>query len=310
MTPAQRATGLGEERPVPLAVKAASVSSWLWRFRTLQLADKVLGSVPAGAFLTRRFAGGRLALEVARSTTHRLLFLEGERFVKERAVLLAGLGLGGVAIDIGANIGYITMLLAKAVGEHGHVVACEPMPENLEELRRNVSLNSLEQVRIVPVALGRRKGVANMTGDVNGVTSPGGDGIQVEMRPLDSFSLDRIDLVKIDVEGHEAEVLAGARALIRRAKPRLFIEVHPKLLPDCSELAGELRDLEEHGYRLRGVRARVPPNLLVRALSRYLSLGALEESANPAQWLSGSGVGGRSEPFWLLCEPVCGPARR
>jgi FkbM family methyltransferase len=119
------------------------------------------------------------------------------------------------------------------VGRAGRVVAFEPHPANVRALRRNVEANRLENVLVVPKAVSSRDGAAQLEGRNRATAALGEDGIDVETLTLDGFcdahpELEP-DLVKIDVEGHELDVLAGAEVVLRRARPALVVELHGSL---------------------------------------------------------------------------------
>ena len=162
---------------------------------------------------------------------------------------------GDIAIDIGANIGTLTLALADMVGEEGRIIAIEPQPETANLLQRNVSDNSLDdRVRVWPCALGAANGTTRVPSlAALGHKNYGGVAIGVGELDVDIYALDsrasldgadRATFIKIDVEGHEIAVLNGARRLIETCRPLLYIENHP-------DLAGQdlLRTVRALGYR-------------------------------------------------------------
>lgn len=132
--------------------------------------------------------------------------------------------------DVGANVGHHTMLLSAHVDE---VIAFEPMPANRAALEDKIVLNGLPNVRVFPVALSDRAGSASMIipnptnpGEAQISTHPGGVVVET-VRGDDlvrSARLPRIDLLKVDVEGHEPEVLAGLAETLRRDRPCVLLE--------------------------------------------------------------------------------------
>jgi FkbM family methyltransferase len=142
-----------------------------------------------------------------------------------------------VALDIGANIGYFALLLARQVGPEGKVIAFEPFPEVFGVLKENIALNGYPNVQCVGKAVADFTGPVTLsqTGDeplstvqsiVSGVC---GRGITVPATTLDDFfsgSADRVDFVKIDVEGAEGLVLDGMQAVLRRHRPVMIVELH------------------------------------------------------------------------------------
>ena len=159
---------------------------------------------------------------------------------------------GDTIIDAGAHIGHYTRRAAALVGETGHVYAFEPEPRNFSLLAKSegdhimVFQSALwSEARRLPLILGP---------STRGTLQPllGGTPIQgtieVECVTLDmllsNLELTRVDLLKIDVEGAEAELLKGARKLINTFIPRLVIEIHPipvGVADACRELLTDLR---------------------------------------------------------------------
>jgi FkbM family methyltransferase len=134
------------------------------------------------------------------------------------------LGPGMTAVDVGANIGYYSLLAANLVGKSGKVISVEPFPENYRRLTEHVTRNGLAGI-VFPqqYALGDSPGtgtlvMSTLPGQASNGTlmeSEGGVSTPVETRNLDSciesWGVGYIDLLKIDVEGFESKVLAGAR---------------------------------------------------------------------------------------------------
>jgi len=143
---------------------------------------------------------------------------------------------GMTVIDVGANYGYYTLLLADAVGETGRVIAVEPNPDAVALLTQSVLLNGhASRTRIVPSALGASGGNRLLyvpdhepknAAFVDSADLPGGRTVKVSTVTLDEVALGcpKVDLIKIDAEGAEQEIIAGMRELIERDKPMLVLE--------------------------------------------------------------------------------------
>ena len=137
---------------------------------------------------------------------------------------------GGMVVDVGANIGMIAMQAAKLVGPSGRVIAIEPNPRILAYCEGNIRLNHLKNVTVFQTALGDQVGNVSFhcdrADDCSRVISEGG--ITVPITTLDKLMgnepEDKIDLLKIDVEGFELSVLAGAQQTLRKTR-WLYIEV-------------------------------------------------------------------------------------
>lgn len=140
---------------------------------------------------------------------------------------------GDGVIEVGANIGSHTVALAKAVGPGGRVMAIEPQPFVFQNLCANLALNGLTNVDALNVGLGRETGRMTVPpidyareGNFGGVSlSADARGIPVAIQRLDDVQrYPRLRLIKIDVEGMEAQVIEGACATIARFKPILYVE--------------------------------------------------------------------------------------
>ena len=157
---------------------------------------------------------------------------------------------GQQVLDIGAAVGYYTLLAARLVGPAGSVVAFEPHPENLRYLRSHVRQNRLLQVRVLDLALADNSGTARFGGGSGSGTSrlqEGGE-FEVDVRRLDDLVEEQglaPQHVKIDVEGAEHAVLRGGEGLIREHRPTIFLSTHgPDVHGACCSL------LESWGYEL------------------------------------------------------------
>jgi FkbM family methyltransferase len=169
---------------------------------------------------------------------------------------------GMCVVDIGANIGFLTMLLASLVERSGLVVAVEPNPENIKLLEASRRVNGFDQVLVIQAAAGRQTGVLALNVSYsNGVTWELPDNLDAifASRPVPCFPLDpilpkdrRISLIKIDVEGAELNALIGLLGTIDRDRPMIVSEFSPNTLPGISHCSGPeyLRFLIGKGYRI------------------------------------------------------------
>lgn len=166
---------------------------------------------------------------------------------------------GLVVLDIGANIGFYTLLAASRIGPGGKVIAFEPSADNCELLRRSLQENHLDNVTIHTNAVSDADRVLCFTmRDSLGVPCRADSAersFQVNALALDSFLQDepRIDLVKMDIDGGEGLALKGMTQLLKRHRPVLFTEFCPDLLQAVSGVAPEayLDGLRNVGYELR-----------------------------------------------------------
>lgn len=134
---------------------------------------------------------------------------------------------GDLVFECGAHHGELTIHLSRWVGEQGKVIAFEPVPHNMAAVRKQVELNDLKNVTLVNAAVGRERGRVRITNDSNAeVAGRRGPGIEVEMVHLDDYVQMKPTMLKIDVEGYEAELLKGAQEVMR-LYPRISLEMHP-----------------------------------------------------------------------------------
>ncbi|MBL8855041.1 MAG: FkbM family methyltransferase [Planctomycetaceae bacterium] len=154
---------------------------------------------------------------------------------------------GSVLLDVGASVGYYTLLGAKLVGPSGKVFAFEPCVRNAAFLRRHVEQNASHHVKIFPYALGNENTMVSFgagTGTGTGRVTAQGDSL-VPLRRLDDIAREEMMLpthVKIDVEGYELDVLLGGEMTIRKNKPTLFISTHNSLNIGVHEACLKLLD--------------------------------------------------------------------
>jgi FkbM family methyltransferase len=186
--------------------------------------------------------------------------------VEPRTKLYSLVRAGDVVFDVGANVGEVLLNSARLTGERGQIFGFEINPRTYQRCLHNIGLNSFPNVRLFGVGLGSRKGSltlgspnARNSGQDRVVRGGGaGDssqGIAVEVTTMDAFvaeqRIERLDLVKIDVEGFEMDVLRGAQRTLETFRPRLFIELDDSNLRQQQSSAKEMVEfLERLGYRL------------------------------------------------------------
>lgn len=173
-----------------------------------------------------------------------------------------------IVIDVGANIGEITLVTSKLVEVNGRVVSFEPVQSIADQLAEHIQMNSLDQVLLHRKGLGKEE-IKNMpiyqscgqdVADENfGLASLYGDKNRQELleyihvttldRILESEKLTRVDLIKIDIEGGEYDCLLGARQLLEMHHPMLIIEVQEFSARQAGWSSEELfLYLEQFGY--------------------------------------------------------------
>lgn len=147
--------------------------------------------------------------------------------------MLYNLKPGMTFLDVGAAVGWYTLIGAHMIGPEGKVLAYEPMPSRFELLRENVKLNGFENVSCFPFALSDRDGESYIGGVRKMRMTKKKTGIPVKMMRLDShlkeLDLNKVDIVKIDVEGAELRVLHGMRETVEKNPGiKIVCEIHSK----------------------------------------------------------------------------------
>ena len=174
---------------------------------------------------------------------------------------------GDVVLDIGAHIGYFSLVFARLVGTEGRVFAFEPNPDNYALLKKNVELNGYRNIVCV------QKAVSNTTGKVKLHLCPANSGghrifgpmengktVDVESVRLDDYFADwqgHIDFVKVDVEGAELEVIKGMSSLLEKnAKIKLITEFLPGHTRAVADAEYYLELLSNHGFKFYRINER------------------------------------------------------
>ncbi len=167
------------------------------------------------------------------------LYWYGSKDMWEIHHLIRHLPENGTFLDVGSNFGYYSLVLADSLGRQCTVHSFEPNPGTFARLQRNVSLNSMKSI-VHPhcVALSSDDGAATLADDVrnSGASriTDSGEGIRIETTTLDKFvstvGLNRVDCIKLDVEGFEERVLQGGASTLREYRPVLAIEINPPAL--------------------------------------------------------------------------------
>lgn len=165
---------------------------------------------------------------------------------------------GDVIYDLGANVGFYSLLASTLTGPAGTVYSFEPLPANLEFLKRHIQVNAVRNCHVFPWAVGARNGICNFR--IHADLSMGfvADKAGKDTIPLREVMLDDViineklrspDVIKCDIEGAEAEALEGARYTLQEFKPTIFLathgeNVHWRCISMLRQLGYELRPLD------------------------------------------------------------------
>jgi len=180
---------------------------------------------------------------------------------------------GQVAIDIGANVGMHSVIMANRVGPTGHVVVFEPDPHPMGRLRRNMALNGIDWVTTVEAAVSARSEtrtfylhddtIGNFANASLVAANVGKQTASVEMQvvSIDEWMRDnplpRVDVVKLLAQGEEYNALQGMRGLIERDRPKIFFLYEPSYWHRQDlELMDAVKFFAGHGYGVQEVEFR------------------------------------------------------
>lgn len=176
------------------------------------------------------------------------------------------LATNGTFMDVGAHIGYYSLKAAGMVGPNGHVISIEPNPRTVPKLRGNIDASNAGSVRVWPVACasvestlqlyaapGSNTGESSLSKENASQEGAAPIAYSVPARPLDAIvkeaQLDRVDVIKIDVEGAEFEVLKGAAHTLDEYRPVLIVELVENQLKSMGTSIDQVTQfLTSHGY--------------------------------------------------------------
>jgi FkbM family methyltransferase len=195
----------------------------------------------------------------------RTLMLFGERELEHKAMLERIVEPGMRIFDIGANIGYYAIMESQLVGPSGQVVAIEPSPENVTLLRRNLEHNAVSNVAVREGAISDEKGErefhlstqSNLNTFHNvgsGAVHLAGESIPVEVSTVPALTEEfgPPDVMRMDVEGHEVEVIRGLLDAVEAGtmRPKIIFETHLSRYTADHDFEPVLRRLFAAGYEV------------------------------------------------------------
>lgn len=210
---------------------------------------------------TTKLNGFRLRLQIDDWIQHKMYFVGGYE-ESELQVLKSILREGDVFVDAGANMGLYTLHASRWVGSGGRVISFEPLSANFASLTDHISTNKLNNVRPEQLALGNKNDLVTIAYDPEeknlgmASTNHSDQGVieEIQMVTLDSYlqdhaaDLNRVDFIKIDIEGHEYAALTGMHDTLTKHRPALLIEIlEDHTIPGNEQNIQQY--LENMGYR-------------------------------------------------------------
>jgi FkbM family methyltransferase len=283
--------------------RLAVVSFYLNRFGALQRAERLFNNIQPGTLMERRLFGLWYICDVSR-WPQQAIFLEGERYIPEARLIQRLLKPGMRIVDVGANVGYYMLMFAQKVGRDAHIIAIEPSPENLPELQLNIERNELENVLLIPKAVGRDQRVVGLRAGINSGVVPDGHGeYKVEQDTLDNIVSGHVDMMTIDIEGYEGHALRGAIRLLQQYRPILFIEIHPEQLKSIGSTASEIiKILKEYYSTINLYKSAVHEyGFIHKFAALYLGVGRTEQIRDTDYHIGRCDSGEFRRPFWAIC---------
>jgi FkbM family methyltransferase len=273
-----------------LAPFPAVVQPWATRppaspLKALALRRLVMPKVRADAkSFTKSLDDGRLFLGNTRDLLALYIYVFGVWEPNLTKFIASRLGSGDVFIDVGANLGWFSLLAAQLVGPGGRVVAIEASPLLTRDLERNIEANHFQNVRVVNAAAGSERGTVDIVhgpAEHTGLTRiQQGSAVRCDtlQELIGSDDLSEIRIMKIDVEGAEYDVIRGVAPALNAlpASAEVVVEVGPERAKDSGQVGALFGAFEDAGfvpyalpnnYEPKGYLLDPIPNLLIRQRS-------------------------------------------
>jgi FkbM family methyltransferase len=241
---------------------AGVLASAVWHLARGNLNQHVLGN----RFVERQVHNYRMLIDLEDRGISRSLLLFGTREVDHKIILERVVKPGMTIFDIGANIGYYVLMELGLIGDDGRLVAIEPSPANVVLLNRNLTLNNYRDIPVIESAVSDEPGnkLFHLSHESNlntfhdigsGVDHLSGEQINVRTVTVPELATKygAPDLIRMDVEGHEVEVIGGMLDAIQNGAmaPMILFETHLSRYSDDHDMAAVLTALYAAGYTTR-----------------------------------------------------------
>jgi len=219
---------------------------------------------------------------------------------------------GMVTVDVGANIGYYALQIALRAGPNGTVIAFEPAPHTYDLLVHNINQNNLTNIQAYPYAIGStRKEIDFFLYEQSNWNSFVKHGepigrVKVLVVPLDEILpslINRVDLIRMDIEGYELEAIQGMKNTLRRHQPILCMELHGSFM-SLEEIRMLLHELIDLGYDIKCAILRSKDEVYWKRL--IVPANRIVEHISIHQFLKDQRVTKYRENFTLILTPTLG----
>ncbi len=233
---------------------------------TFSLAAAQLSALLGKRFVQRKVNEYKMLLDTQDRGISRSLILFGTREVDHKIILEKVLKPGMRIFDIGANIGYYVLMEKLVIGASGEIIVIEPSPTNISLLKRNLELNGYEGMEVIQGAVSDKEGefdfFLSKQSNLNtfhefgsAASTLSGEVVKVRTYTMDEL-VDKFgapDLIRMDVEGHEVEIVRGMLDGIRAGKyqPAICFEPHLSCYNEEHDFAPVLKELFDLGYQAR-----------------------------------------------------------
>ncbi|EKD56840.1 MAG: SAM dependent methyltransferase [uncultured bacterium] len=207
----------------------------------------------------------------------RQLYVYGVREYLDTQIVITTVQPGMTVLDLGANIGYYTLLLSKLVGSSGNVIAVEPYHPNIVRLKKNISINNLLNIKIYELALTNHTGSINFfigqSHNLGSIINHKGTNNSISIKSVafrEFVQNIKIDYLRMDIEGGEINIFTEILENPNTAPKNILFEIHPTGTVDPDPKFTEiLQDLVRIGYKPKFVVSSSNPD----ALSKFHKLG-------------------------------------
>lgn len=224
--------------------------------------------------------GSKMLLDLTDAGISRELAVDGIREPGSTKEIINILKKDDVVVEIGANIGYYALIESKIIGKKGKIYAIEPSAKNVKMLKKNIELNSAQNIEVFELAIGDRNANEKMNisthSNWNSLVKQRNKNviaqIEVKVLTLDRFLIGKKmpDFIRMDVEGYEYNIIKGMKNMLKSKTPlKLFVELHPHIM-EKSQTIYVLKKLMTNGFRTtKVIRSVTVSEMKVMVKSQY-----------------------------------------